>query len=392
MRRNRKALWIGGAAALAAAAVAAWFLLPFAPFGGGGSSDDGGSGGGQGGGAGGARAVVVELAEATRGRAAESFRTVGEIEAEERVELGAEQPGRIREILVEGGARVAADEAILRFDDAAEQADLQSAEAALSEARRALQRARELSEGGFIAEARLDERSAAAEQARARLAAARQALEDTVVRAPLAGELGLLQVSPGDYVSAGQTLVELVTVERLRARFSLPVEVVADLDPGDTVKLYAADGERPVLAAVDVIAPYAGSDSRLVDVETVIAEAVSGMRPGAVVDVEVVTAVREDAVFVPETALQWEGPRAHLYRVDEERVARRVGVEVGVRRAGRVELRGSSVEPGTSVVVEGVQKLRDGARVTTPSGGGESGDESGGASDDGGGAAAAAER
>lgn len=357
MRHNGKAIW--AAAVLAILVVAGWLLLPVPPPGelvrqlGQESGDDGKSGD--------ARAVVVDVGVATVARAEDTMRTVGTVRAEERVQLGAEQAGRIAEVVAADGARVTEGDVILRFDDATEQAALQSARADLDEARRALERSRELHAEGYRAEAVLDQRAAATEQARARVSEARDLLQDTVLRAPIDGQIGLLQVSPGDYVEAGQELVELVTADSLRVSFAVPAPAAADLQVGETVRLFPAAGGE-TLAAVDVISPVADAESRLVEVETVVAGAVAGMRPGALVEVEVVTAVRDQAVFVPETALQWEGPTAHVFRVEDGRV-RRIGVQAGVRRDGRVELAGGAVRPGQQVVVAGLQKLRDGAPV-----------------------------
>jgi membrane fusion protein (multidrug efflux system) len=76
--------------------------------------------------------------------------------------------------------------------------------------------------------------------------------------------------------------------------------------------------------------------------------------------VEVVTAERV-ALVVPESAVFQVQNRAYVYRVNDD-VAKQQQIEVGGRRFGVVEVLGGLAE-GDLIVVEGIIKLRDGARV-----------------------------
>jgi membrane fusion protein, multidrug efflux system len=81
--------------------------------------------------------------------------------------------------------------------------------------------------------------------------------------------------------------------------------------------------------------------------------------------VSLVLGVREDAVLVPESSLQYQGSQAMLYVVQAGEggdVARVRRVRVGERRAGSVEIV-EGVRAGERVVTQGLQRIRDGARV-----------------------------
>ena len=84
------------------------------------------------------------------------------------------------------------------------------------------------------------------------------------------------------------------------------------------------------------------------------------LRPGMLLTVAVVTAERT-ALVVPEGSVFQVQNRAYVYRVDGDTVHQQQ-IEVGGRRFGVVEVLGG-LQEGDLIVVEGIIKLREGARV-----------------------------
>ena len=80
-------------------------------------------------------------------------------------------------------------------------------------------------------------------------------------------------------------------------------------------------------------------------------------------DATVVLQERERALLVPQLAVRYEGPTVYVYRIDEEGRARRTPITLGARGDdGMVEVV-AGLNEGDRVIVEGVQKVADGARV-----------------------------
>ena len=65
---------------------------------------------------------------------------------------------------------------------------------------------------------------------------------------------------------------------------------------------------------------------------------------------------------IPEEAVIPRGEEHFVFRIDEERHARRVAVKLGRRRVGVVEIL-AGLAPGDQVVVEGIVRVRDGILV-----------------------------
>jgi membrane fusion protein (multidrug efflux system) len=302
------------------------------------------------------RAVAVEVATIELGTARERFRTVGEIRARDGVELTVEVRGLVADLSVEDGDRVGKGDVVLRLKEEEERAAVAAAKAALAQAEAALNRARELAEEEFAAEQRVERARATYESAEAELERARVRLRDRRVRAPFAGRVGVVEVSPGSLVEPGTTIARLYSVDALEVHFDVPQRVADRVAPGAEVAL----DERPL--EVTTLTPAADAATRTV---TAIARLPDSeperLRPGAFVDVALTVGVREGALFVPETAILRVGEQSYVFRVADG-TAKRVEVTTGVRDDGRIEVRGP-LRAGARVVTAGVEKLRDGAPV-----------------------------
>jgi membrane fusion protein (multidrug efflux system) len=100
--------------------------------------------------------------------------------------------------------------------------------------------------------------------------------------------------------------------------------------------------------------------TRAITVRAHIENADRALRPGMLLTVAVVTAERT-ALVVPEGSVFQVQNRAYVYRVDGDTVHQQQ-IEIGGRRFGVVEVL-SGLQEGDPIVVEGIIKLREGARV-----------------------------
>ena len=309
------------------------------------------------------RATPVVVEPVVRGTALDTVATVGEVRARNGITVTSEVSGRVVEIPAGDGSFVDEGDVIVRFDDERERAELRAAEARANEARLQFERTQELAGRNVVAEAQLDERRAALRTAEAEASQARTALEKRTIRAPFPGRLGFITVDPGAVVEPGSAIAQLTSPPPVRLRFRLASRYLDGLDVGDRVEgsTAAFPGQR-FAGEVVTIDPAVDQSSRNVTAEAELADDEARLRPGLFLDATVVLRERDGAMLVPEAALQYEGPVTYVFRVDGESRARRAPVEIGSRRDGRAEIvRG--LELGDRVVVEGVQKIADGALV-----------------------------
>lgn len=100
-----------------------------------------------------------------------------------------------------------------------------------------------------------------------------------------------------------------------------------------------------------------------------------GLFPNQFVTTTLLIEVLQDATIVPASAIQRGAPGTFVYIVNPDRTVSLRPVKLGPAENERVAVR-SGLAPGEQVVVDGADKLRDGARITLPgaAGGSSAGD------------------
>ncbi len=306
--------------------------------------------------------VPVYLVTVVKAPATDTFRAVGSLLADESVVIRSEIAGRIASLNIEEGGRVDAGRVLARLADEEWSAMVRENEAAVSLQKLKMTRAIELREKKVVSQQEFDETQAALDQARAALALARARLDKSVIRAPFSGILGLRRVSPGNYLEAGQELVNLEAIDVLKVDFSVPERFAQQLQPGRkvSVRINAFPGES-FQGEVYAIDPRIDESTRSFLLRARIANADGRLRPGMFADAELVLSVRADALWVPEQAIVPVGEQQFVFRVVNGK-ALMTPVQLGLRRPGQVEV-SSGLDAGAVVVSEGQQKLIDGADV-----------------------------
>ncbi|MBI1733526.1 MAG: efflux RND transporter periplasmic adaptor subunit [Gammaproteobacteria bacterium] len=306
--------------------------------------------------------VPVLLATAETAPAEDTFRAVGTLLADESVVIRAEIAGRIARLDIAEGAAVEQGRVLARIADEEWTAVLRQNEATLALQELKMKRVEELRAKNVVSQQDHDETVAALDQARAALALARARLDKTVIRAPFGGILGLRRVSPGDYLQAGQELVNLESIDPLKVDFSVPERFAVQLAPGKTVNVrinaFPDESFRGEVYAID---PRIDAATRSFLLRARINNPEGRLRPGMFADAELVLAVRADALWIPEQAIVPIGERQFVYQV-RDGTAYLTPVRTGLRKPGLVEIV-AGLEAGAVVVSEGQQKLQDGAGV-----------------------------
>ena len=291
-----------------------------------------------------------------------SVTSVGTARAAESVALTPEVQGRVASIGFEEGSVVAAGDMLVRLESREERAAVAEAQARVQRASADLKRERQLSQPKVVSEARLDQLAAELGVAEGQLEAARARLSNHTLRAPFPGRVGLRQVSPGAYVNTDTTVATLVDLDPIRLRFSVPDGVVGYLQRGLRVEARTdAYPQRRFVGEIVAIDTAFDVETRSLMVEARLPNEDGALRPGMLLNVELVVDRRRDAVVVPEAAVILRGDETYVYRVDDG-TARRLEVRTGQRRDGLVEIR-AGLAPGDRVVFRGLQKVQDGVPV-----------------------------
>jgi RND family efflux transporter MFP subunit len=346
----------------------------------------------------------VTVAEAAREPLERVVTVTGTLAAEEQVALSFKVTGRVHELNVDLGSPVRRGQVLARLTPTDFELRLQQAEAALQQARARLglsadgeeshvvdpentslvrqsravrdearltrDRVRTFVERGISSRADLDAAEAALEvaegryqdaleeirnreavlaQRRSEVALARQALEDTILRAPIDGAVRERQVTVGEFRSAGTPVLTIVRTDPLRLRVAVPERAATALRPGQAVRVRLEGDTTTYPGRLVRLGAAIEEDNRTLPVEAAVANAHGALRPGMFATADIIVDGGDPAVVVPGDAIvTFAGVQKVLIVKDGKAEEHRV--RLGRREGGRVEVL-EGVRAGDLVIV-----------------------------------------
>jgi membrane fusion protein (multidrug efflux system) len=312
-------------------------------------------------------AVPVEVAALGHGEIEAVLRLSSNLEAEREVQVFAEAPRRVTRLLVEEGDAVRKGQQLIQLQDEEQRSAVAKAEIELKESQQDWERTKELHEQKLVTEETFAEAGYTVERNELALADARRELSYTQVRAPIAGVVTERLVNLGDHVTENQALFRIVDFDSIVARIYVPEKDMIRLETGQPARLRAdALGGRTFNGSIDRISPVVDPATGTVKV-TVATPRQEGLRPGMYVEVELVTAVHEEALLVPKRALVYDNDQMFVFRLrkDENRRVERLRLKPLLENADFIEPAGG-VEAGDQLVVAGQSGLKDNGLVRLP--------------------------
>jgi RND family efflux transporter MFP subunit len=307
-------------------------------------------------------AVRVIAASVEYQRAVRRVEVVGTASARQSAVIYPETSGQVTEILFEAGDRVDAGAALLQLDSEAERLAVRLAQVEVDQAEQLLARYRRIENTGAVSAAQIDEARTALSAAGIDLESAQLALSKRRVTAPFAGYTGLTDIDPGTRINSGTAITNLDDRSVLRIDFEVPEEVFGQVTRGDVIPVTAfARPDRPETATVRTVNSRIDPDRRVFTVRAEIPNDDDRLRPGMSFRVRFET-LGEALPVVPEASILWGGSGSYVWAIQAGQTTRR-SVTIVSREPGRVLVRADLAE-GSSIVAQGVQKVREGTPVT----------------------------
>jgi membrane fusion protein (multidrug efflux system) len=310
-------------------------------------------------------AVPVEVAALGHGEIEAVLRLSSNLVAEEEVQVFAEAPRRVTQLLVEEGTPVRQGTLLLQLQDDEQKSAVAKAEIELKESERDYARAKELYDQKLVTEETFTEAGYTVERNRLALDDARRELSYTQVRAPISGVVTERLVNLGDQVTVNQPLFRIVDFDSIVARIYVPEKDMVRLAVNQAARLRAdALGGKVFTGSIDRISPVVDPATGTVKV-TVATPRQKGLRPGMYVEVELVTAIHDEALLVPKRALVYDNDQVFVFRLKDERRVERLRVTPLLENADFIEPAGG-LEVGDQLVVAGQSGLKDNGLVRLP--------------------------
>ncbi|GAB2595478.1 efflux RND transporter periplasmic adaptor subunit [Nitrincola alkalisediminis] len=292
------------------------------------------------------------------------LRGVGTLRANESVIIRSEISGRVESILFNEGEMVTQGQELFRLDSASYNAELAQAQAQANLSRQEYQRAADLLERRVGSQNDRDTKLAQLRVNEAQVEFAKTNLDKTRIRAPFAGMIGLRHISPGDFITSGQDLVELTDFSEMKIDFAMPERNLGQLSIGQTIMI-EVDAFPGVKFSGEIfaISPSSNTRSHNINVRASIPNPDGRLRPGLFSKVEIVIGRDDHAIMIPEQAIMPLDNAFFVMKMDENNILSMAPVTMGARRFGEVQIT-EGLTPGDVVVTAGQIKLQPGMPIT----------------------------
>jgi len=300
-----------------------------------------------------------------------TLNAIGTVAAVQGVTVSADLPGTVDRIAFDSGKWVRQGEVLVELDTRQERAQLAAVEAQRDLAGVNYSRMQGLLKDGIISRADYDTADAGQKETQARVGEIRATIERKTIRAPFSGVLGLRQVNLGQYLSAGDPIVPLQSLNPVYVNFGIPQQEASQAKIGRPVRVSARDLAGPEfggrVTAVDSVVDPA---TRNIQVQATLANPDGKLRPGMFVQAQLVVGASQSVIAIPTSGVNYAPYGDSVFVVtdlkDEKgkpyRGVRQQFVKLGGSRGDQVAIL-SGVKPGDEVVTSGVFKLRNGAAV-----------------------------
>ncbi|WP_321348679.1 efflux RND transporter periplasmic adaptor subunit [Halopseudomonas oceani] len=333
--------------------------------------------------------AVVRVEPAELGQLDVRIKSIGTVTPLNTVMVQSRVSGVLDKVVFEEGARVEQGDLLAEIDPSSYRAQLDQAEGQLQQDIAKLENARadlalyeQLWEQDSIARQKLSAQRALVQELlgtvradQARVDDARLQLSWTRITAPLSGRLGLRKVDQGNLVTGSEAegLVSITQTQPIAVNFTVPevdVPALREARRGEAaLKVEVLDRtEQRVLATGELttLDNQIDTSTGTLRVRAQFANDDEALFPNQFVNVHLRLKTLDAVVTIPSDAVQFGTERSYVYVVQNDKAYVR-NVVLGAATDGRVAVT-EGLEPGELVVLEGLDRLRDGKEVNIPDG------------------------
>lgn len=301
--------------------------------------------------------VMVEAVPACLGAWQKTLEAVGSLSASQGTVIKAETSGRITGIFFRSGENVKVGAPLLQLNPDILKAQLAAAKAQTQLSKADYQRGLTLYKKKVFAKADLDKISATYQVDLAKQAQSQAAFDQTLIRAPFSGRLGLRQVNLGGIIDPSKPITNLEAIDPLLVDFNIPGTEASNVIIGSKILIHAsAYPNKTFVGTIYALDSHIDNDTRSLAVRASLNNSDQALLPGAFVDIKIEIGSPQTLIIVPETAVNTDDNGSFVYRIIQHKAIKTL-VNICFHEDGKIGLVSSAIHPGDQIISVGGFKV-----------------------------------
>ncbi|MBA3649693.1 MAG: efflux RND transporter periplasmic adaptor subunit [Chitinophagales bacterium] len=284
----------------------------------------------------------------------------GSLEANESVNLQPQLNGMITGIYFKEGDIVHKGDLLVKLNNANLQATLEKQKATLEVAQNNLAREEQLYKLNAVNEDEYNATSLSVKSAQADINFTKAELDNSEIRAPFNGVIGVRYVSSGAFVSTTTVIATLYQLNPIKVQFDLPEKFAPQIKVGTRLTFTIQGSTKQYSGKVYVINPGINTDTRTLTVRA-LCDNDGSLMPGSFANITLDLGTDPEAILIPTQALipVLNGQQVYVARMD---TAFSVPVQIGIRNDTAVQIT-SGLHPRDTVITSGILFLKNKMKV-----------------------------
>lgn len=279
----------------------------------------------------------------------------------EEVAVTSEVAGKIEQILFQEGQAVKQGQPLVQLDNSTLKAERQRLVVEQKLAAKIAERLKGLYEKEGVSLQEYEVAAAEVDKLEADIALVDVQLEKTSIPAPFSGILGLKELSEGSYLSPGDPIIDLVKINPIRIRFSVPEKFSQNINKGRRVDFTVEGIEGMQQAKVIARAAAIDPETRTLEILAEASNPGGKILPGAFASVQLNLQQFDQALMIPTESVVPELGGKKVYRYQAGK-ATAVNVQTGIRQASMIQVT-DGLSDGDTVITSGILQIRSGMDV-----------------------------
>lgn len=200
------------------------------------------------------------------------------------------------------------------------------------------------------------------EAAEAGLSLIEMQLENCFIKAPISGKISMKLVEVSEVIGPGIPLFQIIDISSVKIKIGISEEKIKEVKVGKKVRILSSVyPDKKFEGYINFVSPSASPLTRLFEVELKIPNNDELLKPGMLVQVEIITKKVDNVLVLSESAVLDEEGKKVVF-VYQEGIAQKREITTGIESKGNIEIKGGMKE-NELVIIEGSYGLQDGTKV-----------------------------